>query len=109
MRLATIVPLLLLCAPAAAGAQGGVEGQEAIEMKCVYAALSPAERAHLVAPGIGDAALDRCPLLSAHHRQLDLRHGPPSADEGQRRVERDVEQGERFPRATATMASHGPS
>ena len=45
MRLATIVPLLLLCAPAAAGAQGGVEGQEAIEMKCVYAALSPAERA----------------------------------------------------------------
>jgi hypothetical protein len=47
MKLARIVPLLLLCIPAAAGAQGGVEGQEALEMKCVYAALSDAERALL--------------------------------------------------------------
>lgn len=47
MRVAWYLPLLLLCAPAAAGAQGGVEGQEAVEMKCVYAALSEAERAML--------------------------------------------------------------
>lgn len=67
-----------------------------------------AERAHLVAPRIGDAALDRRPLLGAHHRQLDLGQDPQGAGEGQRRVKRDVAQSERFPRTTATMASHGP-
>jgi hypothetical protein len=45
MNAARFLPFLLLCTPAAASAQGGVEGQEAVEMKCVYAAMSEAERA----------------------------------------------------------------
>ena len=54
MRIAGLLPLLLLCAPAAAGAQ--VQGPEAVEMKCVYAALSEAERAMLARVDAGRGA-----------------------------------------------------
>ena len=54
MRAARILPLLLLCAPAAAAAQ--VEGQEAVEMKCVYSALTDADRATLARVDRGSGA-----------------------------------------------------
>lgn len=79
MKLAGIVPLLLLCAHAAAGAQAAVEGQEALEMKCVYAAMSEAERAGLAridsgggAPGEVDRAND---LIYGYAEACAGRHG----------------------------------
>lgn len=79
MRPATTVPLLLLCTPAAALAQGGVEGQEAIEMKCVYAALSPAERATIARVDSGRGTPDEFDetndLVHRHAETCAQRHG----------------------------------
>ena len=78
MKLAAIMPLLLLCTPAAANAQA-VQGQEALEMKCVYAAMSEAERASMAridsgagTPGEVDAAND---LIYGYAEDCAARHG----------------------------------
>jgi len=79
MRVAWIVPLFVLCAPSAAGAQGVVEGQEAVEMKCVYAALTDAERAMLVrvdgASGTAEEIDQATDLIYRYAEVCAERHG----------------------------------
>ena len=79
MWAARIVPLLLLGAPVAAGAQGPLGELEAAELKCVYAELSEAERAMVVRIDRGDGSAEELDqmtdMVHQHGEVCSERHG----------------------------------
>jgi hypothetical protein len=79
MRAARIVPLLLLGAPVAAGAQGPLEDREAAELKCVYAEMSEAERATVVRIDRGNGSAEELDevtdMIHRHGEVCSQRHG----------------------------------